>query len=332
MDSDVEQMAHTCNECSSNQKSPAKSPLHPWEWPSQPWFRVHLDYAGPFMGKMFLIIVDAHSKWIDVHPTSSSTSEITIEKLRITFANLGLPHQIVTDNGSCFTSTEFKNFTTANGIKHIFTAPYHASSNGLAERAVQSLKQSMRNQTGGTVQMKVSRFLFQYRTTPHSTTGVSPAELLLTRKLRNHLDLLRPDLATKVLQKQSCQKDAYDRHAKYCEIHENDKVLVKDFTSKKPVWLPGVLTKETGPVSAEVQLQDGQGYVSRHQDHIHRRHEKSPNTPELEKGDSPVSPTNGKGDMTTKDKDDITTELAKTHTRPRRDRKRPAYLKDYMLS
>ena len=100
MDSDVEQMAHNCNECSSNLKSPAKSPLHPWEWPSQPWFRIHLDYAGPFMGKMFLIIVDAHSKWIDVHPTNSSTSEITIEKLRITFANLGLPHQIVTDNGS----------------------------------------------------------------------------------------------------------------------------------------------------------------------------------------------------------------------------------------
>ena len=86
-----------------------------------------------------------------------------------------------------------------------------------------------------------------------------------------------------------------------------------------------------GPVSAEVQLQDGHCSVSRHQDHIHRRHEKSPNTPEPEKGDSPVSP-NGKGDMTTTDKDDITTELAKTPTRPRRDRKRPAYLKDYMLS
>ena len=153
MDSDVEQIAHNCNECSSNLKSPAKSPLHPWEWPSQPWFCIHLDYAGPFMGKMFLIIVDAHSKWIDVHPTSSSTSEITIEKLRITYANLGLPHQIVTDNGSCFTSTEFQNFTTANVIKHIFTAPYHASSNGLAERAVQSFKPSMRKQTGGTVQI-----------------------------------------------------------------------------------------------------------------------------------------------------------------------------------
>ena len=155
------------------------------------------------MGKMFLITVDAHSKWIDVHPTSSSTSEVTIEKLRIIFANLGLPHQIVTDNGSCFTSTEFRNFTTANSIKHIFMAPYLASSNGLAERAVQSLKQSMRKQMGGTVQMKVSRFLFQYRTTPHSTTRVSLAELLLNRKLRNHLDLLRPDLTTKVLYRNS---------------------------------------------------------------------------------------------------------------------------------
>ena len=174
--------------------------------------------------------------------------------------------------------------------------------------------------------MKVSRFLFQYRTTPHSTTGVSPAELLLSRKLRNHLDLLRPDLASKVLQKQSCQKDAYDRHAKYREIHENDKVLVKDFTSKKPVWLPGVLYQQ------KFNYRMDRALVSRHQDHIHRRHEKSLNTPEPEKADSPVSPTNGEGDMTTKDKDDITTELAKTPTRPRRDRKRPAYLKDYMIS
>ena len=92
---------------------------------------------------------------------------------------------------------------------------------------------------------------------------------------------------------------------------------MKDFTSKKPVLLPGVVTKERGPVSAEVQLQDGQGSVSCHQDHIHRRHEKSPNKSELEKADSPVLPTNGECDMTTKDKDDTTTELEKTPTRPR---------------
>ena len=42
--------------------------LHPWEWPSQPWSRLHIDFAGPFEGKMFLVVVDSHSKWLDVSP------------------------------------------------------------------------------------------------------------------------------------------------------------------------------------------------------------------------------------------------------------------------
>ena len=46
--------------------SPLVAQLHTWEWPSQPWSILHIDFAGPFMGKMFLVIVDAHSKWLDV--------------------------------------------------------------------------------------------------------------------------------------------------------------------------------------------------------------------------------------------------------------------------
>jgi len=46
-----------------------------------PWQRVHIDFAGPFMGKMFLIVVDSHSKWIEVEMMSNITSEATIEKL-----------------------------------------------------------------------------------------------------------------------------------------------------------------------------------------------------------------------------------------------------------
>ena len=68
---------------------------------------MHADYAGPFLGHMFLILIDAHSKWMEVHMTKSSTSLATIEKMRSTFATLGLPEQLVTDNGTSFTSEEF---------------------------------------------------------------------------------------------------------------------------------------------------------------------------------------------------------------------------------
>ena len=67
LDADIEEKAKSCQVCQLHQKAPAQAPLHPWEWPEQPWFRVHADYAGPLKGKMFLLLVDAHSKWLEVH-------------------------------------------------------------------------------------------------------------------------------------------------------------------------------------------------------------------------------------------------------------------------
>ena len=103
-----------------NRPSPSKAHLHPWEYPSRPWARIHIDHTGPFMGKMFLVVIDAHSKWIDVE-ILNSTSVSNIIKLRSLFATHGIPEQLVSDNGSDFQSEEFKQFTTQNGIKHIFT-------------------------------------------------------------------------------------------------------------------------------------------------------------------------------------------------------------------
>ena len=84
-----------------------EAPLHPWEWPHKPWVRLHLDYAGLFLGKMFLIVMDAHSKWMEAFPMNTSTSSANIEILRIAFATHGLPEIVVTDNGSNFASKEF---------------------------------------------------------------------------------------------------------------------------------------------------------------------------------------------------------------------------------
>ena len=92
------------------------------------------------MGHMFLVIVDAHSKWLDAHIMSSITSARTTETLRSVFATHGLPRVIVTDSGSSFTSEEFKKFVRKNGIKHMTSAPYHPSTNGQVERAVHTPK------------------------------------------------------------------------------------------------------------------------------------------------------------------------------------------------
>uniref|UniRef100_A0A3B3SKQ2 Gypsy retrotransposon integrase-like protein 1 n=1 Tax=Paramormyrops kingsleyae TaxID=1676925 RepID=A0A3B3SKQ2_9TELE len=140
LDAEVESLVNACAVCQEHRNSPALAPLHPWEVPDKPWRRVHVDYAGPWMGKMFLILVDAYSKWIDAHVVNRSTSAVTIECLRQSFSQQGIPEIVVSDNGTCFTSAEFREFMQKNGIRHITTAPYHPASNGLAERAVQTVK------------------------------------------------------------------------------------------------------------------------------------------------------------------------------------------------
>ena len=95
--------------------------------------RLHIDYAGPCFGKYFLILVNSHSKWLEVHPVNAATSAMTIEKLKFIFSTHGLPEMTISDNGSVFTSKEFADFMTYNGITHVKSSPYHPSTNGLAE-------------------------------------------------------------------------------------------------------------------------------------------------------------------------------------------------------
>ena len=93
------------------------------------------------------------------------------------FATHGISKHVVSDNGSGFTSQEFKQLMEQNGIKHTTTSPYHPSSNGLAECAVQTVKHGI-SKLEGTIECRVTCFLFNYHVTPQSTTELSPAELL----------------------------------------------------------------------------------------------------------------------------------------------------------
>ena len=105
--------------------------------------------------------------------------------IRIVFATYELPRKLITDNGPTFTSSEFRQFMEGNRIKHSTTSPYHPSSNGLTERVIQVIKQAVRSGKGGNVQEILSKFLFMYHITPHTTTGVPPSELLMGCCLRN---------------------------------------------------------------------------------------------------------------------------------------------------
>jgi transposase InsO family protein len=97
---------------------------------------VHIDHAGPMSGNTFLVVVDIHSRWVEVGKVKSTDGHTTIRVLRKLFATHGVPRVIVSDNGPAFASSELAEFFHQNGVRHTFAAPYHPSYNGQVERFV----------------------------------------------------------------------------------------------------------------------------------------------------------------------------------------------------
>ena len=75
---------------------------------------------------------------------SSTAAEQTIVELHRLFSAYGLPEKLVLDNGPQFVSDESSKFMKMDGIKQIRCSPYHPSSNGAAERFIQTFKKAMK--------------------------------------------------------------------------------------------------------------------------------------------------------------------------------------------
>ena len=262
IDREIEDLVRGCPSWQSLQNKPPVITLHPWNWPTRPWQRVHVDFAGPFLGRMFLIVMVANSKWPEVVPMSTTTAEKTIGELRKLFAAHGLPEQLVSDNGAQFTSQEFEEFLKANGIKHIRSAPYHPATNGEAERFVQTFKHAMKaaKSDEGTLETKLARFLLMYRSTLNTTTGVSPAELLLHHE-RTRLDLLMPSLSSRVLTKQADQKSQHDRRSKERQFEPDQFVLVENHKGDLK-WVPGII-QDQPPTELVLETRYGGNMLTR---------------------------------------------------------------------
>jgi transposase InsO family protein len=263
IDQEIELAVRSCDTCQRNAKLPASAPLHPWEWPQEPWYRIHVDYAE-LEGNMILVIVDATTKYLDAHIVRSANSASTITKLMQTFAHLGLPRQIVSDNGTTFTSAEMNKFAKGNGIQQIFVAPYHPSSNGLAEKAVQTIKNSLKATQGGTIEQRLLRVLARYRLTPHTVTGRSPAEMLFGRRPRSRLDLVKPNVRDNIIRSQA--RDVKSHRGVDRKFFCGDTVYALSF-SGKPKWLRAIIQSVSGPLSFVVELEDGRLW-RRHADQL----------------------------------------------------------------
>ena len=85
LDDAISKVVKGCAGCQSVYSLPAKAPLHPWAWPTAPWQKIHVDFLGPFLGKMFFLVTNALSKWPEVSIMSSTTAVQTISVMREMF-------------------------------------------------------------------------------------------------------------------------------------------------------------------------------------------------------------------------------------------------------
>ena len=280
LDQDIEDMVRTCEVCVSNQESPKVVPLLLWPWSTEPWQRIHVDFAE-VKGQQFLVIVDSHSKWLEVFPMKVTTAMATINILRSLFSRYGLVHEVVSDNGPQFISGEFKSFLKQLDIKHTLCPPYHPASNGLAEKHVQTFKRMFLKYEGShNLPEKMADILFRYRNIPHTTTGKTPAELFLKRTPRTILSLVKPCLQRKVERAQSSTKFQRDgNHPKHREFDLFQRVRVRNIRGGKEKWIPGIVVNIKGPLTYIVRVPgNNRRYV--HADHL---------IPDDSKGNSEIS-------------------------------------------
>ncbi|CAK1590402.1 unnamed protein product [Parnassius mnemosyne] len=282
IDAMLEKMIHSCEICKQLRPSPPRAPLAPWEFPHTPFHRLHVDFLGPLNNQTFLVVVDAHTKWLEVYNVSTSTTSATvIEKLYDFMSKYGLPHTIVSDNGTAFTSAEFTKFCLLNGIAHITSPPYNPASNGQAESFVKIVKKGIKSSVLGSrnrneCRLKILKYLFDYRNSVHSVTGSSPAELVFGRKLRTRLDLLHPQLTSTPLT--SLNDDVKQKQCSQIKCHggnnkqvyaPGDEVMFKKFlNNSKFLWCQGTVIKRLGKVLYLIKDHGSSTDVKKHKNQI----------------------------------------------------------------
>lgn len=208
---------------------------------------------------MFLVVIDAHSKWPEVMDFNKNTKSCRlIQEFKKLFARHGLPLHIVTDNGRQFTSFEFKEFLKTNGINHSFSPPYHPATNGAAENFVGIFKNKVKKIVKGGEKLEdaINLFLLDYRSIKHCVTERSPSYLLYKRELRTRFDLLRPNI-NEVVSKNLRSQIIAKRGSRHVSLREGDVVMIDDYRRNTAKRVEGIIVKKLSPSTYSVQIEPG---------------------------------------------------------------------------
>lgn len=189
MTRDIEKYVSECEACQVLRKDKPNKEYGKWPEANVPFERVHIDFFH-FMGKTFFILIDAYSHWLEIKQMSTTNAEMVIKELSKIFGMFGFAGCVVSDNGPPFNSYELRKYLETNGVKKLFSPPFHPQSNGLVERAVQTVKSVLRkfvNESNNQFQLSeaIEKFLQNYRQLPTTSQNIIPAEKIFAYKQRN---------------------------------------------------------------------------------------------------------------------------------------------------
>lgn len=212
------------------------------------WSRIHIDFAGPINNYYLFIVIDSHSKYVEVFKTKDITTSFVIGKLRELFCRYGLVDTLVSDNGRQFTSKEFEDYMNINNIRHVLTAPGHPATNGQAENFVKTLKKSLyanlKQQKQSDFDLILNRFLFDYRNMKHCTTGESPAKFFFGRSLKTRFDSLKPSLVTDKITESQLKSIKNHKGKREISFQDGQEVYIRNYGNiNKPSWSKATIIK-----------------------------------------------------------------------------------------
>ena len=181
LDSFVEKFIDECPACRINHPKTNYEPLKMSMMPNAPFEEVSVDFYGPTPSNTeLLVLIDDYSRFVIVKELPNVKVDTVIPVIHEIVSTFGIPRILKSDNGPTFISKEFERMCEFFGIKHRLTTPYWPRANGEVERFMRNINKVMRNAAvvNECWQKELNLFLGAYRATPHSSTGVAPAELI----------------------------------------------------------------------------------------------------------------------------------------------------------
>lgn len=242
LNEDIEMFIQKCKTCNKHANKNIKEPLLPHEVPDRAWQKIGMDIFT-IGDQDFLVVIDYWSRYPELEKLNFKTAREIISKLKPMFARHGIPEVLIADNMP-FGSAEMREFAKNWEFEIVTSSPRYPKSNGLAERNVQTLKKLLKkaiDSNGDTTLV-----LLNWRTANVTGTDLSPAELLMNRRLRTRLpvkaSLLEPKISKGVKQTfknlQEKAKSYYDIQAKSLSmLRAGEKVRYQ----KGSVWLPAIV-------------------------------------------------------------------------------------------